>query len=303
MNELQVKVLEVKPAIVKFNYDEMSAVAKQIKSDYENLVFTEETVKDGKKTVAELRKIQKSINDFKVKTKKEATDPVSLFESQCKDLISEFDEPINFISQQLDTFETNRIAEKTALINQMIQKRYEEIGLDEKFKTIEFGADWLNSTKKTKDIEQELEYMLDKCVSDQNAYYTNVELIMTNVKLANAEFSLGVDLDSEIFIKQLDFKTIDQIKEDIKSYAQKQKSNEEAYAKRIQEQEEAKANAKANAKAAETVSKAIESVKDFIPEETKADEPLLTTNFRIKGTRAQFDAIKQYILACGVEIL
>ena len=71
MNALEVKVLEVTPAVVKFNYSEMLEIAKEIKSEYEGLTFTEETVKQGKSTVAEIKKIQKSVNDFKIKTKKE----------------------------------------------------------------------------------------------------------------------------------------------------------------------------------------------------------------------------------------
>ena len=66
MNYLEVKVLEVTPAIVKFNYSEMSAFAKNLAEEYRGLTFDEETVKEGKKTVAELKKIQKSVNDFSV---------------------------------------------------------------------------------------------------------------------------------------------------------------------------------------------------------------------------------------------
>ena len=77
MNALEVRVLEVKPAVVNFNYQEMSEYAKKLAEEYKGLVFDEETVKEGKKTVAELKKIQKSVNDFKVKTKKELTESLS----------------------------------------------------------------------------------------------------------------------------------------------------------------------------------------------------------------------------------
>ena len=148
MNSLEVKVLEVKPAVVNFNYLEMSAYAKQLAEEYKGLTFDEETVKEGKKTVAELKKIQKSINDFKVKTKKELTESVALFEAQCKDIIAEFDEPINFISAQMDKFEAERIRVKTLKIESLISQGYEQAEIEPKFQKIEIKPDWLNITKK-----------------------------------------------------------------------------------------------------------------------------------------------------------
>ena len=148
MNALEVRVLEVKPAVVNFNYQEMSEYAKKLAEEYKGLVFDEETVKEGKKTVAELKKIQKSVNDFKVKTKKELTESVSLFEAQCKDIISEFDEPINFISSQLEAFETERIRVKTLKIESIISQGYEQVGIEPKFQKVEFKSDWTNATKK-----------------------------------------------------------------------------------------------------------------------------------------------------------
>jgi len=294
MNYLEVKVLEVTPAIVKFNYDEMSAFAKNLAEEYRGLTFDEETVKEGKKTVAELKKIQKSVNDFKIKTKKELTESVSLFESQCKDIISEFDEPINFISGQLEEFETNRIRVKTLQIQSVISQGYEQAEIEPKFQTIEFRQDWTNATKKEKDIHEEILFELKQCVSNQDSYYTNCELIETNVKLANSEFKLNVGLDVQTFVKMLDYKQMDSIKLSIKEAAERQQQSEQAYKNKVE--------AQAQVKAAEVVEKVMEQTAKIIPIESQGEQVYERT-IKVKGTKTQLQALKNYLEQVGIEVL
>lgn len=293
MNALEVRVLEVKPAVVKFNFEEMSAYAKQLSEEYKGLVFDENAVKEGKKTVAELKKIQKSVNDFKIKTKKELTESVSLFEAQCKDIISEFDEPINFISDQLEKYESERIRVKQLKIDSFISQGYEEVGIEPKFQKVEQGSDWLNATKSEKDLLQDIKYQLQICANNQTVYYQNVELIHTLVDSANVKYSLGVPMNPVSFVESLDYKTIDQIKESIISAAERQQAQEVEF--------KAKAEREANAKAMETVSEVIENASKFIPVEANAEEPLKTISIMLQGTQAQFDAFKEYLKVSGMK--
>lgn len=293
MNALEVRVLEVKPAVVNFNYQEMSEYAKKLAEEYKGLTFDEETVKEGKKTVAELKKIQKSVNDFKVKTKKELTESVTLFETQCKDIISEFDEPINFISSQLEAFETERIRVKTLKIESIISQGYEQVGIEPKFQKVEFKSDWTNATKKESDIIEEISYQLKECANNQNNYYTNCELIETFVKLANSEYQLNVGLDAQTFIK-MDYMTLDQIKEAITQSAQRQQTSEQAYKEKVESQ--------AQVKAAEIIEKATEQIEKIIPVESQG-EPVYERTIKVKGTKTQLVALKNYLEQVGIEVL
>jgi hypothetical protein len=299
MKELQVKVLEVKPAVVSFNFEEMLNVAKKIKAQYEGLIFAEETVKQGKKTVAELKKIQKSVNDFKIKTKEELTQSVSVFENQCKTIIAEFDEPINFITTQLNEYEKKRIEGKTNVINGIIERLKEESQIEEKFYNLEWNPKWTNKTFGTGEITEEATYQLNNMIIKQNEYYTKLEIIQAHVELANAKYNLNVPLSEKAFYSLVEYKTPQEIKEIILQTGEHQHDKEIAYAEKVRADEERKANVKA----AKTVAKAVEQINDFVPVEKEESDPILTTSFRIKGTRAQFDAIKRYILASGVEIL
>jgi hypothetical protein len=295
MNTLEVRVLEVTPAVVKFNFDEMSQFAKALAEEYKGLTFDEETVKEGKKTVAELKKIQKSVNDFKVATKKDLTASVTLFETQCKNIIAEFDEPINFISSQLDTFEAERIRIKTLIANKLIQDFYEAQGVEPKFQTVVFRPDWLNVTKKEKEIALDISYDVKECLAKQEQYYLNCKLVETYIKLANSEYQLGVSIDPKQFVKMLDYKTISEVKETIEYQAQIQQEIEIDYKAKVAQQAERAAMVK--------VAEVVEQVNDFIPVEATQEEPKLNTTIRIRGTKAQFDALKKYLQASGIEVL
>lgn len=295
MNALEVRVIEVKPAVVNFNYQEMSAYAKQLAEEYKGLTFDEETVKEGKKTVAELKKIQKSVNDFKVKTKKELTESVALFESQCKDIISEFDEPINFISNQLDVFETERVNNKTFRIKSLISLGYEQAEIEPKFQNVAFKEDWLNITKKEKEIEEEIRYQLKECANAQDKYYSNCATIQKLVKIANLENQLNVGLDEQTFIKMLDYKTIEQIEELINQSADRQKKSEQEYKTKVETQ--------AQVNAAEIIEKVTEQIEKIIPVDRPEGEPVYERTIKIKGTKTQLVALKNYLEQVGIEVL
>ena len=293
MNALEIKVLEVTPAVVNFNYEEMKQVARNIKAEYEGLIFTEETVKEGKKTVAELKNIQKSINDFKIKTKKELTESVTMFETNCKEIISEFDEPITFISTQLDEFETERIRIKTIVINQLIADFYAAQNVEPKFQTVEFRKEWLNITKKEKEIAQDISHDVRECLSKQEQYYLNVELIKTVAESINAKYQLGVATQPEIFIPMLDFKDYASIKSQMEQSAERQQAQEQAYKAKVEQE--------AQTKAFVQVEKVMEEATKFIPVEATAEEPTKTINISLQGTQSQFDAFKEYLKASGMK--
>jgi hypothetical protein len=293
MNALEIKVLEVTPAVVNFNYEEMKQVARNIKAEYEGLIFTEEIVKEGKKTVAELKNIQKSINDFKIKTKKELTESVTMFETNCKEIISEFDEPITFISTQLDEFETERIRIKTLVINQLIADFYAAQNVEPKFQTVEFRKEWLNITKKEKEIAQDISHDVTECLSKQEQYYLNVELIKTVAESINAKYQLGVAIQPETFIPMLDFKDYASIKLQMEQSAERQQAQEQAYKAKVEQE--------AQTKAFVQVEKVMEEATKFIPVEAAAEEPIKTINISLQGTQSQFDAFKEYLKASGMK--
>lgn len=104
---------------IDFNFEDIKdALASELEL-YKNLVFTEDTKADAKKTVAELRKLKKQIGDKRIEVKKLYMQPYTDFEAKVKELDKLINEPIAFITEQIDAFEQKRIEEKRELINEI----------------------------------------------------------------------------------------------------------------------------------------------------------------------------------------
>jgi len=202
-------------------------------------------------------------------------------------------EPIQFISEQLEKYEADRIRVKQLKIDSVISQGYEEIGIEPKFQNIEQGADWLNATKSEKDLLQDIKYQLQICANNQTSYYQNVELVHALVDSANIKYALGVPMNPVSFIESLNYKTIDQIKESITSAAERQQQSEIAYKEKVERE--------ANVQAITKVSEIVEQASKFVPVEKTEGEPLKTIKLELLGTQEQFDAFREYLKATGMK--
>lgn len=302
-HELQVKVLEVTPAVINWNYEEIKSQAQEFAEQYVGLHFTEDTVKDGKKALAEAKKIQKAINDFKVKTKKQANEPITKFESGCKELISIFDKPIADIKEQLDVFEDNRIKTKTDEIQKYIDNAYTDYQVEESRRKLEWPKDWLNVTKQMKDIASEVNHLVNAISLEQREHYSNVEKVETFVELVNAKLALNVPLSKEAFVSMLSHGTVEEVKAQAEKRGQERKDSEEAYAEKVKREAEAEANKKieaVQAKAKEEVETMTEVVADIVAP-VKAEGEKRKFSFRILATVNQKDALKVFMDRNGIK--
>ena len=92
MNQLQVKTIELEPAKVVFNHEEIKKDLDKSLKKYSGLTFTEDDATECRSTISELRKGKKAVDQYRIKTKKELTEPVAKFENKCKSLNKKFDE-------------------------------------------------------------------------------------------------------------------------------------------------------------------------------------------------------------------
>ena len=309
MNELMnIEIIEVTPAVIKFNKSEIIAMAEETAAQYKGLVFTDETVKDGKKTVAELRKIVKNVNDFKIKTKKDLTESVTAFENDCKEIIAKFDEPIAFISSQCEVFEVNRIAQKTAFVKLTIQQFYELHQIDTENQTVQIRHEWLNATAKDKDIESGIMFDIVTIKSQQDKRKSDIKQVEMLVKLQNHEQGLNVELSAENYIRMLSYKSIEDVEQVITQDAQANKQKEVEFAARIEREAQAKAQREidlANAVAQKEIAEVQEAAKEQIAQIVEAVEEMtkpvevvgkdIAQTLRIEATKEQWQALSEFM--------
>ncbi|HHY72674.1 MAG TPA: DUF1351 domain-containing protein [Bacillus bacterium] len=219
--ELQVKTINLTPAVVEFNFDELSAVLDEQLKKYEGLTFTEKDAAACKKTITELNKGKKALDDYRKETKKKLTESVTAFENQCKELGAKFDSVINPLKEQHDEFENQRKEEKRKQIQTIIDGLLEKEGLNGKFAAqLIIPDEYYNKGKAMKAIRDELTTKAEYLGIQQDKEDADKEIIRMTVQQANTV--LGVNLPESVYFNLLDYKTVEEIRAQIQADGEKE---------------------------------------------------------------------------------
>jgi hypothetical protein len=167
MEEIRVNV-EQKNGAIGFNFEEIKEKLNSELEVYKNMIFTEDSKTEAKKTIASLRKLKKSVNDKKLEVKKSFMIPYTNFEAQVKELDKLIDEPINFINEQVEEFERRRVEEKKSLISEIyteIMAEHEEASGYLPLQRI-YDSKWENATTTKKAITDAITERVDHVEKD-----------------------------------------------------------------------------------------------------------------------------------------
>ncbi len=221
MNELQVQTIVKEPAKVEFNFDELSKVLDDQLIKYEGLEFTEKQVKECKKTITELNKGKKALNDYRLATKKELSKEINDFEARCKHLSNKFDDVIEPLKKQADAFEENRKEEKRKKVQEIVDELIEREGLNEKYAAeLVIENSYLNKSTTMKSITEELTTKAGHLGIQQDKEESDKQIIKMSVEMANERHNVNL-LDST-YIRLLDYKDVEEIKKSITEDAERE---------------------------------------------------------------------------------
>lgn len=260
MNALQIKVIETTPAEVNFNYDEISKHLDGVLKQYTGIIVTENTISEGKKIIAELRKGQKSLDEFRKQTKKALTASVTEFEDRCKELSKKFDEVINPINEQAEQFELKRKEEKRVEVQKIIDDVCKLKGLE----SLPMEESYLNKSTSLKSIKAELIKVTDGLLLEQATLKANTNVIKSKIELVNAKYDLKV-VDSP-YVKMLEYTDLETI------LAQVEKDAESLKKKDV---------------SASNTNKIVQAP-------TKNEE-IYTETYEIEGTESQLDILEEFL--------
>ncbi|MCM1400331.1 MAG: DUF1351 domain-containing protein [Clostridium sp.] len=240
--------VEVKKSLgtIQDNLDAVEASIKERIEEYKGIVVTEDSIKDGKQAVADIRKEQKALDDSRKAIKKEWMAPYEAFENKAKRVIKLYDEPINAINGQLLAFEEERKEVKRKRIADIYENA--DKGEYADWLTLDglFNEKWLNATYRDTQIKEDIEDA-----------FARLSISISSIKAMESEFEqAGLD----VLRKTGDFQRA------VQEITQRKKMKEEIIAK---EQEKAEAFAKAQAEAKEAAEKA----QTFIPPNADDDIP------------------------------
>ena len=153
------------PGTISTNFKEIESTLKEHLDSYKGIVVTQDTIKESKKDLSELRKLKETIEDARKSVKKEWMTPYTEFEGKCKELVALVDTPINELDSQLKAFESERAAAKKEHVKELYDENIDGLEKYLPFDTI-FNPKWTNATTKDQDILFDLSGMKLKVKTD-----------------------------------------------------------------------------------------------------------------------------------------
>ena len=178
MQEINLLV-EQKDGSIETNFEEIKVALAAGLEEYKGMVSTAESQPEAKRTVASLRKLKKAMNDRRIEIKKTFMAPYTNFEAQVKELDKLIDEPIDFISGQIEEFERRRVEAKKAMICEIYTGIMAEHGTVMEYLPLDriYDSRWENSTTTQKAITEAI-----------TAHVEHVEKDLDTIRAMESEF-------------------------------------------------------------------------------------------------------------------
>lgn len=237
MNELQVETIKLEPAKITFNHEEIAKELDESLAKYSKLTFTEENTTEIRSLLAELRKGKNAVNRYRIDTKKKLTTSITEFEDKCKVLTEKFDNTINPINEQLQTFVERQRQEKREKLEQERKRLIEEYELDEKYaKQIEIENSYLNASTSLRQATESIEFEIQNFKNVQEKEKADKQVIESTAELARERYNVSIATES--YIRLLEFEDVNDIKTKILDDAQKEVERLEREIERKRQEEE-----------------------------------------------------------------
>lgn len=152
MNELQV-VVQQKPGVIQWNFQDLKDALESELKVFQNMVYDDDSIKDARKDVANLRKLKKAVEEKRKEIKDKCLEPYAPIEQQAKELTGLIDKPISTINDRIQEYETARKAKCRKKILEYMKKVFEGIPEDiaDKAKSRLYDDRWENATAKEKE--------------------------------------------------------------------------------------------------------------------------------------------------------
>lgn len=106
---------------IEFNYDELKTGISEAVKKYENLVVTEDAIKQAKTDRANLNKFIAAMDEKRIEVKKQCLQAYEPFEAKIEELVLLVKEPCKKIDKQIKTFDEKEKADKKKLLREYFE--------------------------------------------------------------------------------------------------------------------------------------------------------------------------------------
>ena len=194
-----------------------------------NRLVTVESMAGDKKARAELRKLSKSLNDEKIRIKKEYNQPLTEFEVWFKKAVAVLDQAISQIDSGIKDIEAEQKAERKKVVHELLIELTTDTEVDSRiFES--FVDDWakasnFNDIKPKKQLIDSITYVIDGETQKIAEYKANKDTI--------SNFCFGNNVSDTPYIRMLDSgKSVSEVMSAISEDVLFEKQRKEAEEKR-----------------------------------------------------------------------
>lgn len=194
-----------------------------------NRLVTIDSMADDKKTRAELRKLSKSLNDEKIRIKKEYNQPLTEFEVWFKKAVEVLENAISQIDSGIKEVEAEQKEERKKIVHELLIELTADTEVDSRiFES--FVDDWakssnFNDTKPKKQLIDSITYVIDGEKQKIAEYKANKDTI--------SNFCFGNNVSDTPYIRMLDSgKSVSEVMSAISEDVLFEKQRKEAEEKR-----------------------------------------------------------------------
>lgn len=212
---------------IKWNKEELEAAVRGKIASYQNVVYTEDNIKQAKADRAELNKLKKAIDERRKKVKELVTQPYDTFKGEVDSVLELIDEPITLIDKQIKEFENRQKEQKKEKLKKTYEETIGDLAEVLPFEKV-FDTRYLNQTFKLATAQAEIKEKIERVRTDLET----IDSLESKYKL-NAK---------DVYIKTLDLskalaenKRLSDLEEKLEA-EKRRKAEEEAERKRQAEE-------------------------------------------------------------------
>lgn len=179
MNDIQFEVITdlaaMNPQHIETNFEAVDAYLNEAMEPYTQMVVTEDSIGDAKKTLAQLRKLKDGINAQKIAVKREWMKPYTEYEDKVKQLMSRVEAGISNIDGQVKDYDSRRKEQKLQELKDYFDQEASRYRVEEYLDwNLIRNPKWANASFSVEDAENEISGIITDTAKDID-YITGME--------------------------------------------------------------------------------------------------------------------------------
>lgn len=299
--KLTTDLTPIKETVLTANFEEVEAQLRELMAPYEKMVLREEDIAEGKNVLARIRKVEKTIDDYRKSIKKDFTAPLVSFEEKCKRLTAVCYESETNLSEQINKYAEQRKAEKLSGLRAFFDDNIGTLAPYLSFEQVQ-NPKWGNVTYTVEQAQQEIAQAMDKCADGVDAIRglgSEFEATLLTAYAKNHDLAAVMKMNSELAETKK--------REAARREAEEARRREaEAARKEAEEREKARQEAARAAAQAQAAKYKLDDEPAPAQEQTvyqHGDVPkenVYTLAFRVRATRSQLVELRAAFDRIGV---